>query len=234
VNDVELIYGRNPVHEALRAGRREIRRIWVLPQLADTDWLAGQRLIPAHKPELARVAHTGDHQGVVAEAGPYPYAGVRDILEADGPIVCLDGAQDPRNFGAICRVADAAGVAGIVIAQRGSPGVTATVCKTSAGAVEHLLVARVGSMAGFLGEAADAGRRIIGSDPEAAGDFRARPWRGDEVIVMGSEGAGLRPKVAAGCSEMVRIPMAGSVSSLNLSVACALLLFEAIRGENRS
>ena len=234
MTDLELIYGRNPVREALSAGRRPLRRIWVLPQLADADWLAGQRVIPAHKAELARVAHTGDHQGVVAEAEPYPYAGVRDLLEADGPIVCLDGAQDPRNFGAICRVADAAGVAGIVIAQRGSPGVTATVCKTSAGAVEHLLVARVGSIAGFLGEAADAGRAIIGSDPDAPADFRARPWRGDEVIVMGSEGAGLRPKVAAGCTEMVRIPMQGSVASLNLSVACALLLFEAIRGEKPS
>ena len=231
MTEVELIYGRNPVREALRAGRRRIERIWVLPQLADADWLAGCRVIPTHKAELGHMAGTSDHQGVVAQAEPYPYATVRDVLEASGPIVCLDGAQDPRNFGAICRVADAAGALGIVVAQRGSPGVTPTVCKTSAGAVEHLLVARVGSIAGFLSEATDSGRVVVGSDPEAAADFRAREWRGDEVVVMGSEGAGLRPKVAAGCAAMVRIPMHGSVASLNLSVACALLLFEAVRGE---
>jgi 23S rRNA (guanosine2251-2'-O)-methyltransferase len=230
--DIELIYGRNPVREALRAGRRGISRIWVLPQLADADWLAGQRVVPTHKAELGHMAGTSDHQGVVAEAAPYPYAGVRDLLEADGPIVCLDGAQDPRNFGAICRVADAAGAVGIVTAERGSPGVTPTVCKTSAGAVEHLLVARVGSIAGFLSEATDAGRLVVGSDADAQADFRTLTWRGDEVIVMGSEGTGLRPRVAAGCGAMVRIPMRGNVASLNLSVACALLLFEAIRGGN--
>ncbi len=231
MTETELIYGRNPVREALRAGRRRIERIWVLPQLADADWLAGRRVIATHKAELGHMAGTSDHQGVVAQAEPYPYATVRDVLEASGPIVCLDGAQDPRNFGAICRAADAAGAMGVVVANRGSPGVTPTVCKTSAGAVEHLLVARVGSIAGFLSEAADAGRVVVGSDPEAAEDFRALEWRGDEVVVMGSEGAGLRPKVAAGCAAMVRIPMHGSVASLNLSVACALLLFEAVRGE---
>lgn len=234
MTDGELIYGRNPVREALRAGRRRIERIWVLPQLAEADWLAGRRVIPTHKAELGHMAGTSDHQGVVAQAEPYPYATVRDVLEADGPIVCLDGAQDPRNFGAICRVADAAGARGIVVAQRGSPGVTPTVCKTSAGAVEHLLVARVGSIAGFLSEATDSGRLVVGSDPEATADFRSLGWRGDEVVVMGSEGAGLRPKVAAGCAAMVRIPMHGSVASLNLSVACALLLFEAVRGEKSS
>jgi len=231
VTDGEIIYGRNPVREALRAGRRQIDRIWVLPQLTDADWLAGRRVIPTHKAELGRMAGTSDHQGVVAHAEPYPYADVRDMLEVPGPIVCLDGAQDPRNFGAICRVADAAGAVGIVTAQRGSPGVTPTVCKTSAGAVEHLMVARVGNIAGFLGQARDAGRLVVGADPEAAADFRTLAWTPAVVIVMGSEGAGLRPRVAAGCAAMVRIPMHGSVASLNLSVACALLLFEAVRGD---
>jgi 23S rRNA (guanosine2251-2'-O)-methyltransferase len=229
VTDGEIIYGRNPVREALRAGRRRIDRIWVLPQLADADWLAGQRVIATHKAELGHMAGTSDHQGVVARAEPYPYADVRDMLEASGPIVCLDGAQDPRNFGGICRVADAAGAVGIVTAQRGSPGVTPTVCKTSAGAVEHLLVARVNNIAGFLSEATDAGRLVVGADPDAGTDFRALVWTPDVVIVMGSEGAGLRPRVAAGCAAMVRIPMHGNVASLNLSVACALLLFEAVR-----
>jgi len=232
VTEGELIYGRNPVREALRAGRRRIDRIWVLPQLADADWLAGRRVIPTHKAELGQMVGTSDHQGIVAQAEPYPYADVRDMLEADGPIVCLDGAQDPRNFGAICRVADAAGAVGIVTAQRGSPGVTATVCKTSAGAVEHLMVARVGNIAGFLSQARDAGRQVVGADPAAETDYRRLEWMPDAVIVMGSEGGGLRPRVAAGCAAMVRIPMRGNVASLNLSVACALLLFEAIRGDN--
>jgi 23S rRNA (guanosine2251-2'-O)-methyltransferase len=230
VTEGEVIYGRNPVREALRAGRRRIDPIWVLPQLADADWLAERRVIVTHKAELGQMADTSDHQGIVARAEPYPYADVRDMLETSGPIVCLDAAQDPRNLGAICRVADAAGAVGIVIARRGSPGVTPTVCKTSAGAVEHLMVARVTSIAGFLSEARDAGRMVVGADPAAATDFRGLVWTPEVVIVMGSEGAGLRPRVAAGCTTMVRIPMHGSVASLNLSVACALLLFEAIRG----
>lgn len=225
----EVIYGRNPVREALRAGRRAIREIWVLPQVADADWLRGAPLRVRSKAELGRAAGTADHQGVVAFAAPYPYAEARDLLEAAGPIVCLDGAQDPRNFGAICRVADAAGAVGIVTARRGAPGVTPTVCKTSAGAVEHLLVARVESIAGFLSAARDAGRLVVGADPDAPVDYRRLDWDPEAVVVLGSEGAGLRPRVAAGCAAMVRIPMRGNVASLNLSVACGLLLFEAVR-----
>lgn len=231
MNDDEVIYGRNPVREALEAGRRTIDEIWVLPQLADTAWLIGRPVKVHTKAELGQMAGTADHQGIVAFTEPYPYASEHEMLAAPGPIVCLDGAQDPRNFGAICRVADAAGAVGIVTARRGSPGVTATVCKTSAGAVEHLMVARVNSIAGFLSEARDAGRLVVGADPDATTDFRALAWTPDVVIVMGSEGAGLRPRVAAGCTQMVQIPMRGNVASLNLSVACALLLFESVRGE---
>jgi 23S rRNA (guanosine2251-2'-O)-methyltransferase len=231
VNDDEIIYGRNPVREALQAGRRKIDEIWVLPQLTDTDWLTGVAVKVRTKAEIGQMAGTADHQGIVAFTEPYPYATEREMLAAPGPIVCLDGAQDPRNFGAICRVADAAGAVGIVTARRGSPGVTATVCKTSAGAVEHLMVSRVNSIAGFLSEARDAGRLVVGADADAPTDFRAVAWTSDVVIVMGSEGAGLRPRVAAACAQMVHIPMRGNVASLNLSVACALLLFESIRGD---
>ncbi len=231
MNDDEFIYGRNPVREAIAAGRRTIDEVWVLPQLADTQWLTGVKVKIRSKAEIGHMAGTGDHQGIMAFTDAYPYASEREMLRAPKPIVVLDGAQDPRNFGAICRVADAAGAIGIVMPRRGSPGVTATVCKTSAGAVEHLLVARVESIAGFLSEAADVGRLIVGSDAEAPTDFRSVTWTPNSVIVMGSEGAGLRPKVAAGCTHMVSIPMQGQVASLNLSVACALLLFEAVRGD---
>jgi 23S rRNA (guanosine2251-2'-O)-methyltransferase len=226
----EVVYGRNPVRELLRAGRRPVHEVWCLPQLRTEPWLRGAPVRERTRADLGRACGTSDHQGVVAFSGPYPYADVRDVLEREGPVACLDGAQDPRNLGAICRVCDAVGAAGVVIAQRGSPGVTATVCKASAGAVEHLLVARVGSVAGFLGEARDAGRLAVGADPEGAADYRDAAWSPGAVVVLGSEGAGLRPRVRAACDRMVTIPMAGRVDSLNISVAAALLLFEAVRG----
>ncbi|MCB0872482.1 MAG: RNA methyltransferase [Actinobacteria bacterium] len=227
--EAPTVYGRNPVRELIRAARRPVHEVRCLPQLQDEGWLRGVRVRPASRAELGQICGSSDHQGIVARCDPYPYADLREILEVDGPIVVLDGAQDPRNLGAISRVADGAGAAGIVIARRGSPGVTAVVCKASAGAIEHQLVARVDSIAGALGEARDRGRLVVGSAPDAETDFRAAGMGRDSVIVMGSEGAGLRPRVAAACSRMVRIPMAGRVDSLNISVAAALLLFEARR-----
>jgi 23S rRNA (guanosine2251-2'-O)-methyltransferase len=230
VTERETVYGRNPVRELLRAGRRPVHEVWCLPQLRGGPWPTGVVLRERTRAELGRACGSSDHQGVVAFTEPYPYAGVRDVLERPGPVACLDGAQDPRNLGAICRVCDAVGAAGVVIGQRGSPGVTATVCKASAGAVEHLLLARVSSIGGFLGEARDAGRLTVGADPEGASDYRAAPWPSDAVVVLGSEGAGLRPRVRAACERLVTIPMSGSVDSLNISVAAALLLFETTRG----
>lgn len=225
----EVVYGRNPVRELLAAGRREVLQVWVLKQLAGEDWPRGVRVGTATRAELGRFCGSSDHQGVVAITGEYPYEDERGVLEGSGPVVVLDGAQDPRNLGAICRVADGAGAAGIVIPRRGSPGVTAVVCKASAGAVEHMRVARVESIAGFLARARDTGRVVVGAAPGAAVDFRAGVIPADAVIVMGAEGAGLRPRVAAACDHLVNIPMAGRVESLNISVAAALMLFEAVR-----
>ncbi|MBJ7456169.1 MAG: RNA methyltransferase, partial [Thermoleophilia bacterium] len=116
-----------------------------------------------------------------------------------------------------------------VIPRRGSPGVTATVAKASAGAVEHLAIARIGSMVSFLHDAAGTGRVVVGAHPEGAVDFREIAWPRDVILVMGAEGEGLRPRVRESCTHLVRIPMAGRVASLNISVAAAILLFETLR-----
>ena len=132
----------------------------------------------------------------MALAGPYPYVEPRDLLERPGPLVCLDGAQDPRNLGAIARTAEAVGAAGIAIPRRGSPGVTPVVVKASAGATEHLAIAQVGSMTAFVHDARAGGERpAVGAEPEGGEDYRAVPWRRDAILVMGAEGAGLRPAV---------------------------------------
>lgn len=221
----EVVYGRNPVRELLRAGLRPAHRVLILPQLADEPWLAGAPVERAQRAELGRLAGTADHQGVVALTDPYPYASASDLLREPGPLVVLDGAQDPRNLGAIARVAEGAGAAGLVIAERGTPGVTATVCKASAGAVEHLPVARVPSIAAFVHDAGGAGRPAVGADADRGEDYTAIDWPPDALLVLGSEGEGLRPRVREACSVLARIPMEGRVESLNLSVAAGVLLF---------
>lgn len=225
-----VLYGRNPVREALAAGRRAVRAVWALPQVAGEAWLSGAPVEVRERDAIGRAAGSADHQGVVAFADPYPYAEVAEVLDTEGPVLCLDGIQDPRNLGAVARVADAAGGAGIIIPRRGSPGVTAVACKASAGAVEHLRIAQAGSLAAVVHDVAGHGRWSVGADPEAGSDYRDIAWDPAAVIVLGAEGEGLRPRLRGVCERLVHIPMHGRVGSLNLSVAAALLAFEAIRG----
>lgn len=230
VPDRDVVYGRNPVRELLAAGRREVHELWALPALQREPWLADRSVREAGRDQLARLAGTSDHQGIVAVADPYPYAEIGEILARPGPVVCLDGAQDPRNLGAIARVAEGAGAAGMIIPRRGGPGVTPVVVKASAGAAEHLLIARVGSMTAFVHDARGGGARpAVGAEPDGGRDYRDVPWTRDAVIVLGAEGAGLRPAVRDVCDHLARIPMAGRVDSLNISVAAALMLFETLR-----
>jgi len=224
-----LVYGRNPVRELIKAGRREVSEVWVLKQAADDPALEGVTIAVKTREELARVAGTGDHQGMVAFTEEYPYADSQDILEGTGPVIVLDEVQDPRNLGAVARVADAAGCAGLVIPTRGSPGITPVACKASAGAVEHLPIARIGSLVAFINDLPGAGRWSAGADSDAGMDYREVPWDAGVVIVLGAEGAGLRPKVRDVCDRLVRIPMRGNVGSLNLSTAASVLVFEAVR-----
>jgi 23S rRNA (guanosine2251-2'-O)-methyltransferase len=171
-----------------------------------------------------------DHQGVVAEVDPYPYADPNALLQREGALlVALDQVQDPRNLGAVARSAEFAGAAGIVIPERRSAEVTAVTCKASAGAVEHLDIARVRNLADWLREARAAEFWIWGADAEA----EKAPWdihlAGPMVLVLGGEGKGIRPRVAAACDGFMALPRAGAVESLNVSAAAAALLFDAAR-----
>ncbi|MFM8827713.1 MAG: TrmH family RNA methyltransferase [Actinomycetota bacterium] len=226
-----LVYGRNPVRELIRAGRRPVSEVWALEQAADDPVLQGVSVQVKSREALARLAGTGDHQGVVAITEDYPYADPQSVLEGSGPIMVLDEVQDPRNLGAVARVADAAGFAGLVIPTRGSPGITAVACKASAGAVEHLHIARVGSIVAFINDLAGSGRWAAGADADAGTDYLELAWDPSAVIVLGAEGAGLRPRVRDVCDRLVRIPMRGSVGSLNLSTAAAVLAFQAVAGD---
>jgi 23S rRNA (guanosine2251-2'-O)-methyltransferase len=225
----EVVYGRNPVRELVSAGRRRVHDVWALDDLAPEEWVATLDPRIATKAQLGRAADSADHQGIVAFTDPYPYAEVGELLDAPGPVLCLDRIQDPRNLGAIARVVDALGAAGIVVARRGSPGVTGAVCKVSAGAVEHVLVAQVDNVASFLHDAKGPDRWVFGADAADGDDYREVEWDPGTVIVLGAEGEGLRPRVRSMCDRLVRIPMRGRVDSLNLSVAAALLVAEAIR-----
>jgi 23S rRNA (guanosine2251-2'-O)-methyltransferase len=210
----QVIYGRQPVAEAER-GRRRVHRVWRAPETSAE--------------ELERLCGSPDHQGVVAEVDPYPYGDPRAILREGALLLALDQVQDPRNLGAVCRSAEVAGAAGVVIPERRAAEVTAAACKASAGAVEHLAVVRVRNLADWLGEAKEAGFWIWGADAEAD----TAPWdvdlSGSTVIVLGGEGKGIRPRVAAACDGLVALPRRGRVESLNVSAAAAALLFEAVR-----
>jgi 23S rRNA (guanosine2251-2'-O)-methyltransferase len=211
----ERIYGRRPVAEAER-GRRRVHRVWRAPET------------PAE--ELTRLAGSSDHQGVVAEVDPYPYADPSQLLaDPAALLVALDQVQDPRNLGAVCRSAEAAGAAGAVIPQRRAAAVTAVACKASAGAVEHLAVARVRNLADWLRKAREAGFWIWGADAGAPNAYTEVDLRGGTVIVLGGEGKGLRPRVAGACDGLISIPQRGRLEALNVSAAAAVILFEALR-----
>jgi len=225
-----VLYGRNPVHEALRAGRREVRRVWATSGAAKEPWLAGVRVELASAEEIAERCGSDAHQGICADAGPYPYADARELLAAPDPLlVALDEVQDPQNLGAIARTAEAAGAAGLVIPERRSAEVTPAAAKASAGAVEHLPIARVRNLADFLADAKRAGCWAYGADGTAPTSYLEPDYAGGVVLVLGAEGKGLRPRVAASCDQLVALPLHGRMESLNVSAAAAVLLFEAVR-----
>ncbi len=218
-----IVYGRSPVREALRGRRREqVKHLWATAAAAREPWLADRhpRLVDA--PELERLCGSAAHQGVCAQAGPYPYAEASELLGADGVVVALDRVQDPQNLGAICRTAECAGVRGVVVPERRAAEVTPAVCKASAGAVEHLAVARVGNLARFLEQAKGQGAWCYGAAATAAQPYSAGPR---VVLVLGGEGAGLGRRVAACCDELVSIPLRGRLESLNVSAAAAVLVY---------
>ena len=248
----ELVYGRNAVEEAQR-GRRRVRRVITADEVGADELtrIAGSpdhqgvvaeaergrrrvhrvwRAPETSSEELERHCGSPDHQGVVAEVDPYPYGDARAMLRREGALlVALDQVQDPRNLGAVCRSAEAAGALGVVIPERRSASVTAVAAKASAGAVEHLAVARVRNLADWLGGAKRAGGWIYGAEADAPARYDEPDYDGLVVLVLGGEGKGIRPRVAAACDVLVSIPGVGRVGSLNVSAAAAVLLFEALR-----
>ncbi|HUB74407.1 MAG TPA: RNA methyltransferase [Solirubrobacteraceae bacterium] len=261
-----ILYGRNPVMEALR-GRRaaSVTEVWASAGAAREPWLAGVPVRAASAEEIERRCGSPAHQGVCAHAGPYPYASAEAVLAGAQPlIVALDQVQDPQNLGSICRTAECAGASGVVIPERRAAEITAAVCKASAGAVEHLLVARVRNLTDFLVQAREAGcwcygaSAPAGSDapalrgapgPEDAGEQagggsrtrRRQPVSYDApdyagagvVLVLGSEGRGLRPRVADACDQLVSLPLRGRIDSLGVSAAAAAMLYEILQVRSR-
>jgi 23S rRNA (guanosine2251-2'-O)-methyltransferase len=233
-----ILYGRNPVREALR-GRRAaaVGEIWATARAAREPWLAAVGPRVAAVEEIERRCASASHQGVCAEAGPYPYASADQMLSAPRAlIVALDQIQDPQNLGSICRSAECAGASGVVIPDRRAAEVTPAVCKASAGAVEHLSVARVRNVADFLAAARRADCWCYGA---SAGDAAAarydEPDYADSsvVLVLGSEGSGLRPRVAKACDALIALPQRGRVASLGVSAAAAAILYEILQQRER-
>jgi 23S rRNA (guanosine2251-2'-O)-methyltransferase len=233
-----ILYGRNPVREALR-GRRagSVGEVWASAGAAREPWLEGIAVRTASSEEIERRCGSAAHQGVCAHAGAYPYAGAHELLSAPSPLlVALDQVQDPQNLGSICRTAECVGAAGVVIPQRRAAEVTPAVCKASAGAVEHLPVAQVRNLADFLADArgagcwcygASAGARAGGGAPVA---YDAPDYSGaGVVVVLGSEGAGLRPRVAGACDQLIALPLRGRVGSLGVGAAAAAILYEILQ-----
>ena len=221
-----IVYGRNPVREALR-GRRRVQRAFATERAAREVWLGGVETVVAEAWELEERCGSPDHQGICAEVGPFPYADADSLLEPeDALVLALDEVQDPHNLGAVARVAEAAGCTGVVLPERRSAEVTPAVCRASAGAVEHLSIARVKNLADWLASAKEReGLWVYGAAAGAAVSYDRPDYSGRVVLVLGSEGRGLRARVQETCDELISLPNRGSVGSLNVSTAAAALVY---------
>ena len=234
----ELVYGRRPVREALR-GPREVLELWASERARKAEpWLSepppGVRPRGMAERELTEAARTRDHQGVVAWCEPYRYADAFELTTTERPLlVCLDQVSDPRNLGAVCRSAEGAGATGVVVPAHGSARVTAAVCRASAGAVEHVRVAVVTNLARYLANVKGDDLWVYAAEGGAEQPLWEADLAGGVALVFGAEGKGLRPLVRRACDASVSIPLAGRVESLNVSVAAALLLYEARRQRTR-
>ncbi len=244
---VELLYGRRPVYEALRAGRRRIYRLTlaegvreggeetgIIGQIVSLARAAGVNVSRSPRRELDRVA--SHHQGVVAEASPYPYADLDDILSLAGErgepplLLLLDLLQDPQNVGSLLRTAEAVGVHGLIIPQRRAVGITPAVVSASAGAVEHLLVAQVTNLARTIDELKRHDLWVAGLEADPSAQlYDQADLRGPLALVVGSEGSGLRRLVREKCDFLLQLPMRGRVTSLNAAVAGSVALYEVER-----
>ena len=234
--------GRNALTEALRAGRT-IEKVFIaagdtdkgLQRLAAQAKEAGAVVVPVDRRKLDMMSFTRAHQGVITLAAAHDYCTVDDILQeaadrGQAPlIVVCDELTDPHNLGAIMRSAECAGANGVIIPKRRSVGLTATVAKASAGAVEYMKVARVGNINDCLRELKEKGVWVFGTAAEGSVPMYKADLTGPAAIVIGNEGEGMSRLVRKNCDLLVHIPMQGRISSLNASAAAAILLYEAVR-----
>jgi 23S rRNA (guanosine2251-2'-O)-methyltransferase len=228
----EVLYGVRPVAEALRSRRRKIFEVLDVAQNTEIMEAANAAGVPVKKVPRARIeelARGGVHQGVVARVGPYPYADPGEILAVSDPLILvLDSITDPRNLGAVLRAVDGAGATGVVIPKDRAVGVTAAAVKASAGASEHVPVARETNLRRAIDRMKGAGIWVYAAEVEGT-TYTELDLSGPMALVLGSEGRGVRRFVREGCDGAVSIPMLGALESLNVSVAAAVLLYEARR-----
>jgi 23S rRNA (guanosine2251-2'-O)-methyltransferase len=228
-----ILAGIHPVAEALRAGRA-LDRVLVAkgaggPRLQEIIDLARTHSIPLRfepRPALDRLAGSASHQGVVALGAAQKYRTLDDIATSAKLLVFLDGVEDPHNLGAIVRTAHAAGADAVVIPERRAVGLTEVVAKAAAGALEHLPVVRVGNINRALDDVRKQGYTLYGVDERGAADYGGVEYRSPAALVLGGEGKGLHDMVRKRCDVVIRIPMAGKISSLNVSVAAGIVLFD--------
>ncbi|OCA88570.1 23S rRNA (guanosine(2251)-2'-O)-methyltransferase RlmB [Pradoshia sp. D12] len=237
----DLIMGRNTVLEALRS-KRDIHKIWIAEgatkgQIQQVIAVAKENKImiqTAPKKKLDQMIE-GNHQGVIAQVAAYQYAEIDDMFklaesrQEDPFILLLDELEDPHNLGSILRTADASGVHGIIIPKRRAVGLTATVAKSSTGAIEHIPVARVTNLSRTIEDLKERGVWIAGTDAKGSQDYRLMDGTMPLGIVIGSEGKGISRVIKEKCDFLYHLPMVGHVTSLNASVAASLLMYEVYR-----
>lgn len=237
---MQILYGLHPVEEALKAGRRRFDHVLVARERRDDRLESIVLLCKALKirvrteprETLTDMARTPAHQGVVALVRAQEFLTIEDVVEPTGAarlVLALDGVEDPQNLGALLRSADGAGVDAVVMTERRAAPLSAVAAKAAAGAQEHLRIARVVNLVRSLEELKRRNLWVIGLDERGTTDYDQFDFTGDCVLVMGSEGVGLHDLVKRTCDHLLRIPMAGGVSSLNVAAAGAVVLFEAAR-----
>lgn len=239
---MDVLYGLHPVEEAIRSGARKLDHVIVARERRDERLeriillcrTAKIRVSLEGKDQLTRLAKTDAHQGVLAVVRERQFLGIEDLLapSEEGQykfFLALDGVEDPHNLGALLRTADGAGVDGVVLPERRSAPVTGTVAKTSAGASEHVKIARVTNLVRSLEAMKQKNVWVLGLDERGTPDYTDFDFKCDCVLVLGREGAGLHDLVKKTCDHLLRIPMSGQVSSLNVSVAGAVVMYEAMR-----
>lgn len=238
----EILSGKNPVVEALRAGR-EMNKVWIaegvkkagITEILELAKLAGVIVQFVPKNKVEQLTDGANHQGIAASVAAYRYAEIDELFELaasrneDPFFLILDELEDPHNLGSILRTADATGVHGVIIPRRRAVGLTGVVAKTSTGAIEHIPVARVGNLAQTVDDLKKRGLWIAGTDAKGSSDYRRMDAKLPLAIIIGSEGKGMSRLLKEKCDFLYHMPMVGQVTSLNASVAAAILMYEVLR-----